>query len=375
MRELAAALRNQPPMWLSTASVKIRSRPMRACSTCGGTLPLRKPGIFTASARSCVACSTACFRSACGTSTVSLTRLSGSSSTWVAMTRPIQAERPGVTVSARDRRNVAQPSFRRALQLVVGLAGAVLARLEPGQQPDAAEGDRVRARVVADVVRLLRSVGEIRDAAVARDDRVGGARPRRAGDDMARAELVILADRTECRRGGSWPKLERPCSFEHDERLGLEGVDVRNGAALARRPANPVQPRALGSRGGREQLVTVLVEGEIVEADHVRGPLPRLGELELADLGLDLPGVVHASFRPGIAEPQGLRAREPAVLDRVPRPEDEVVETLGAAFERVLETVGHLDDRVAGPHLADGFVLPEQARAGEHVIDLLREPV
>src|SRR5215210_5437158 len=242
IRELAAAFRNQPPMWLSTASVKIRSRPMRACSTCGGTLPLRKPGIFTASARSCVACSTSCFRSACGTSTVSLTRLSGSSSTWVAMTRPIQAERPGVAVS------------------VVGLAGAVLARLEPGQQPDAAEGDRVRARVVADVVRLLRSVGEIRDAAVARDDRVGGARTRRAGDDMARAELVILADRTERRRDGSRPELELPSSCEHDERLGLEGVDVRNGAALARRPANPVQPRALGSRGGREQFVPVLVE-------------------------------------------------------------------------------------------------------------------
>ena len=57
---VAAAFMNQPPMWLSTASVKMRSRPIRASSTCGGTLPLRKPGTLTASARSCVACSTAC---------------------------------------------------------------------------------------------------------------------------------------------------------------------------------------------------------------------------------------------------------------------------------------------------------------------------
>src|SRR6266536_4630073 len=90
MRELAAAFRNQPPMWLSTASLKIRSRPILACRTCVGTFPLRKPGILAEPARSEVAWSTACLRSACGTSTVSRTRLSASSSTWVAIAGPFK---------------------------------------------------------------------------------------------------------------------------------------------------------------------------------------------------------------------------------------------------------------------------------------------
>src|SRR6266545_2598651 len=61
----------------------MRSRPTRASSTCRGTLPLRKPGIFKLVARSEAACSTACFTWSLGTSTWSRTRLSGSSSTVV----------------------------------------------------------------------------------------------------------------------------------------------------------------------------------------------------------------------------------------------------------------------------------------------------
>jgi len=44
----AAAFQNQPPMWLSTASVISRSWPIRWSSTWRGTFPLRKPGTLIA---------------------------------------------------------------------------------------------------------------------------------------------------------------------------------------------------------------------------------------------------------------------------------------------------------------------------------------
>src|SRR2546421_4812523 len=81
MRVRATALLYHPAMWLSIASVYSRSLPIRETSTGIGTLPLRKPGILTLSARSDAACSTAWWTSALGTSTVSRTLLSGSSST------------------------------------------------------------------------------------------------------------------------------------------------------------------------------------------------------------------------------------------------------------------------------------------------------
>ena len=88
-RVCVAAFQNQPPMWLSTASVISRSRPTFCTSTLCGTLPLRKPGIFTRSARSEAACSIAWCTSCDGTCTVIRTRFSGSSSTW-ACTRPFK---------------------------------------------------------------------------------------------------------------------------------------------------------------------------------------------------------------------------------------------------------------------------------------------
>src|SRR4029450_4618994 len=68
----------------------MRSRPTRCTSTGNGTFPLRKPGIFTLSARSDAAWSTACFTSALGTSTVSRTLLSPSSSTCACIARPLE---------------------------------------------------------------------------------------------------------------------------------------------------------------------------------------------------------------------------------------------------------------------------------------------
>ena len=68
-------------MWLSTASEYRRSLPIRETSTCIGTFPLRNPGTFVLAARSEAACSTACWTSWLGTSTVRRTLFSGSSST------------------------------------------------------------------------------------------------------------------------------------------------------------------------------------------------------------------------------------------------------------------------------------------------------
>src|SRR5947208_3455317 len=354
MRVSAAAFMNQPPMWLSTASLKMRSRPIRVSRTRCGTLPLRKPGILTERARSEVACSTACRRSACGTSTLSRTRLSGSSSTCVAITRPIQAKGLGLPV--------------RALP-VVRLAVVVVEVLKPRHQADAAEVDLVRARVPNDVVRLAGAVGEVGDPVGAGNDRMRDPSSRRPGDDVARTEVMRLglAPRVRRRR----PELQRPGPLEHDERLGLLRVAVRWAAALRVLAADPVQARALRAGGRGEHLVAVFVEGHVVERDDVVGPLPGLGELEVAHLGLDIPGVVHAPLDPRVAEPDRSRTRQPPVLDRVTGSEDEVVEPIRASLERVLEVVGDLNDRVAGANLEDGLVLPEQPRAAEDVVDLL----
>src|SRR5207253_6389058 len=80
-RVCAAAFQNQPPIWLSIASVMRRSRPTFWTRTRWGTLPLRNPGTLTLCARSDAACSTAWCTSSDGTCTVRRTRFSGSSST------------------------------------------------------------------------------------------------------------------------------------------------------------------------------------------------------------------------------------------------------------------------------------------------------
>ena len=64
----------------------------------------------------------------------------------------------------------------------------------------------------------------------------------------------------------------------------------------------------------RDHAVAVLVDLDVVERDDVRRPLARIRELELADLGLDVPRVVDAALRPHVAEAHRLRARQPAVL-------------------------------------------------------------
>ncbi len=108
-RVRAAAFQNQPPMWLSIASVIRRSLPTFCTSTWRGTLPLRKPGILAVCARSDAACSTAWCMSCDGTCTVRRTRFSGSSSTW-ACTRPFKQTPSGLGRSAERAALRADPS-------------------------------------------------------------------------------------------------------------------------------------------------------------------------------------------------------------------------------------------------------------------------
>src|SRR4051812_23035377 len=77
----------------STASESRRCLPMRWISTSRGTLPARKPGILTRSARSWVACSTAWCTSLAGTSTVRRTRSPSSCSSWASIGEPLNQER------------------------------------------------------------------------------------------------------------------------------------------------------------------------------------------------------------------------------------------------------------------------------------------
>src|SRR2546430_4282437 len=165
---------------------------MRASSTAVGTLPLRKPGTLTEAARSEVACSTACWRSACGTSTVSRTLLSASSSTCVPIARTIQAKWVGLPV--------------RALP-IGGLAVVVVEVLQARHQPDATEVDLVRARVPDDVVRLAGAVCEVGDPVRAGDERVGDPGRRRPPDDVAGSQPVRLVLGPAC--GRRRPEPER----------------------------------------------------------------------------------------------------------------------------------------------------------------------
>ena len=152
---------------------------------------------------------------------------------------------------------------------------------------------------------------------------------------------------------GRRPELQRAAALEHDVRLGLERVDVRDDAALAAIALNPVEARALRAGGRGDGLVPIFVERDVVERNDVLRPLARIGELELADLRLDVPRVVDAAFDPRPAQANRLRARQPAVLDRMPRAEDEVLEPVWPALERVLVVVCDLNDRIAGPNLAN----------------------
>src|SRR5207237_8171262 len=161
------------------------------------------------------------------------------------------------------------------------------------------------------------------------------ARGGRPGDDVAGTKLVLLRLRPSNR-----PELERAVALEHDKRLGLARVAVRWAAALAGLAPDPVQAGTYRAGRRGEHLVAVLVERHVVKCDDVRRPLARVGELELADHGFDVPRVVGSALDPRVPEPQRAGARQPAELHRMARSEDEGVEPVGAALEGALVVVG-----------------------------------
>src|SRR5581483_6982151 len=75
------------------------------------------------------------------------------------------------------------------------------------------------------------------------------------------------------------------------------------------------------------------------------------------------------------ADPDRARARQPADLRRVPRPEDEVLEPFRPGDERVLEVVGRVDDAIVRPNLVHLAVLPREPGAAEDEEVLLRRAV
>src|SRR5262245_31815480 len=106
-------------------------------------------------------------------------------------------------------------------------AVVVVEVLEPCDQPEPAEVDLVRARVVADVVGPPRPVGEKRQARLAgakrmRDPRPGGTRDHMAGPDRLLLVGDAGADALRARM-----ELQRSLAVEHDEDLLVGGVAVR----------------------------------------------------------------------------------------------------------------------------------------------------
>src|SRR5438105_336298 len=152
-------------------------------STWTGTLPERKPGIFTDSARSDAACSTACFTCAPGTSTVRRTRFCATSSTWV-------STRPFCQCAA---------SLPRSCELALEIAG-LRRRLAP-QDDEAGEPHRNRReREDGDrepAVRARRPRGRLREDTLAAERRV--ARVRKAErPDGETGEVVDGCAQSRC---------------------------------------------------------------------------------------------------------------------------------------------------------------------------------
>src|SRR5437588_6383912 len=132
---------------------------------------------------------------------------------------------------------------------------------------------------------------------------------------------------------------------------------VRHCGLLARPARRPLEPGRLRAGGLRDRLVAVLVQLDVVEMHDIRRTFARRSEVDVAELRLDVPGVVGAALGPEVAEALRARARQPAVLDWMSSAEDEQVETVGSGAEGVLEVIGDLHDRVARANLEDLFVL------------------
>src|SRR6476659_808166 len=150
-----------------------------------------------------------------------------------------------------------------------GFAVPVVEALDPGDDAHAPEADLLRARVVADVVRLPGAVREQRERPA---KGVRDARPRRSADDRAAADRELLVSQEA-----------GPLAVEHEEELLLGAVAVR------RAVQPPVRDQLVTQSGlDRASLAAEIPDldlavrlpirdaGRVVDVDDVRRPWRRL---------------------------------------------------------------------------------------------------
>src|SRR5205085_3065927 len=292
---------------------------------------------------------------------------------------PIRAgkERAESSISSWPTARITRCTCALRNELLARLSVEVIEGLEPGDEAQAAPEDLVGARVVADVVRVLRAVGEIGQPVAARAEAVGDARTGRPSDDVAGAQRVRLprlrrGRRTRLRRA---PELERSVAPDHAEHLLVGRIAVRRSALLVRRKRDPVEPGlACSARGADPLRDTAEIALDIVKCDDVRCPPAGLA-VRYAELRLGGPGMRLEHLHGRVGEPCDIRARQHARLGSQPLTEDEHLETVVAADQRVRRAPGVVDDRVAGGDRACRAVLPERRRTAEHVEDLLFDAV
>src|SRR5581483_2969368 len=265
-------------------------------------------------------------------------------------------------------------SMRRSY-LVLWLPVEVVEVLDAADHAEPAPRDLVRARVEAHVVRLPRPVHEHRAAVVAGDEVMRDPGARRARDDVARPQVVRLVHGTAFGPARRRREVERRRALEDDEDLLLLGVAVRDGTDLAGCDLLPGEPREDGAVETRPGLIARVLELDLVDVPEVLRARLRRPDVQRGHARLDVPRIVVASLHPRPAEPDRPRARKPPDLRRMARSVDEVLEPVGAGDERVLEVVRDLHHAVARAHLVHVAVLPEEARAGEDVVDLLGRAV
>src|SRR5256714_9933008 len=123
-----------------------------------------------------------------------------------------------------------------------------------GDQAEPAPEDLVGARVVADVIRVLRAVREIGQPLGAGTEAMRDASAGRPRDDVA-APYRVRFLRLRCRGRAGFrraPELEGPLALEHDEYFLVSRMAMRRRAPLVRGHGDLVEPRLSRPAGGAD---------------------------------------------------------------------------------------------------------------------------
>src|SRR5436190_6326012 len=267
--------------------------------------------------------------------------------------------------------SVAEKAVSRRNALVLRLAVVVRQVLEPRDQPEAAPVDLVRARVVANVVRLPRPVGEKRHTPFARSEVVAEPRARWTGNHVPGADRVILTLAAVFDLSRRRPELERALSFEDDEDFLVCGVAVRRCAGVAVLQVAPVEARAdcagLDRHACPAPRVAVVLRVDLARVDDVRGPGRRLREAWLARCGLTVPRTQptrHLEDEAGVVA-HHVSAREVCDVRADSLAEGEHVQPVVARTEGVLLTHA-MHDAVAGADLVRLALLYDEPGPVQH---------